>query len=64
MESLRMRRNMHVSRLFYQGFLWLGREDSNLRIGNQNPLHPHFAPQPATILLRIDWLSLIGALLW
>jgi hypothetical protein len=33
MESLKTRRKSSGSRLFYQKIIWLGREDSNLRMG-------------------------------
>ncbi len=32
MESLRMRRNSHSTRLFFNELFWLGREGSNLRM--------------------------------
>jgi hypothetical protein len=41
MESLKTRRNSTVSRLFYQKIIWLGREDSNLRMGeSKSPALP------------------------
>lgn len=46
-------------------FLWLGRQDSNLRLVESKSAAARLAGQRATILLGIDWLSdLIGALLW
>jgi hypothetical protein len=54
-----MRRNTRVSRLFYQGIFWLGREDSNLRMGESKSaaLPLGYLPQQACLDARTTGIS-------